>query len=368
MNIVMIDSMLRTPEKGVIPKAKSIKDSLLYNYTLSFHNLGHNVCLIAAKEYAPSEMEDYPFSVIFLESNLKWLFKPTEIPLHSHLFKYLLHNKDKIDLVISSEVFSLNSLIASLCINKKKLIIWQELAAHNNKFFKLPSLFWYNLVARVFFKDVLIVPRSERAYFFTKKYINHVSKEIVRNGVAVEKFTINTKKEEYVISVSQLIARKNIRSIIKKFYDFIKSSKQFSNYKLFVVGEGEELNNLVYFVNSLGINNSVVFCGQMNHNDLNNILGKAKCFLIDTLKDLAIMIVAESVATATPILSNTVIDNSLSINNYNIGIAKDEWTYLDLITIIDNNSKYIENCIKYRDKLSFDYYAKLMLSIFNKEK
>lgn len=368
MNIVIINSILRTAEKGVIPQCKSIKDSLLYNYALAFYNLGHNVSLIAAKEFMPSEPEKYPFSMIFLESNVKSLFKPDLIPLHLELFKYLLHNKDEIDLVVSSEVFQFNSLIAALCINKKKIIFWQEMSCHQRKFFRLPSLIWHNFIARIFLKDILVVSRSESSCFFIKKYFKNVSKEIIRNGVAIEKFTPNTKKEDYVISVSQLIARKNVSSIIKKFNDFIKSSNQFAHYKLFIVGDGDELNNLMSLVHELGINESVIFCGRMNHDDLNMILGKAKCFLIDTLKDLAILVVSESIAAATPILSNTVIDNSLFINAYNLGIAKEEWTYLDLITIINNNEEYVNNCVKYRDKLSFDYYAELMLEIFNARK
>lgn len=368
MNIVIINSILRTAEKGVIPQAKSIKDSLLYNYALAFHNLGHHVTLIAAKDYMPTEPEEYPYPILFLESSLKWLFKPDLIPLHLELFKYLLHNKNNIDLVISSEVFQLNSLIAALCVNKKKIVFWQEMSSHQKKFFRLPSLIWYSFIVRVFLKDIFVVARSERAYFFIKKYFKHVSKEIVRNGVTLEKFTANVKKEDYVISVSRLIARKNVNSIIRKFDKFIKSSKDFFHYKLLVVGEGEELNNLISLVDNLGIRDSVVFCGQMAHNDLNNTLGKAKCFLIDSVRDLAIMVVAESIATATPILSNTIIDNSLLINEYNLGVAKEDWTHLELITIINNNEEYVNNCAKYRDKLSFDYYAQLMLDAFNKEK
>lgn len=367
MNIVIINSILRTAEKGVIPQCKSIKDSLLYNYALAFHNLGHQVQLIAAKEYMPSEAEEYLYPVIFLDSNLKWIFKPDLIPLHLELFKYLQCNKNKIDLVICSEVFQLNSLIAALCINKKKIVFWQEMSCHQRKFFRLPSLIWHNFIAQLFLKDMLIVPRSERAYYFIKKYLNRTSETIVRQGVALEKFTANTKKEDYLISVSQLILRKNVDSIIKKFDEFIKCDEKFSHYKLLIVGKGDQLDNLILLVNQLNIKDSVIFCGHLTHNELNDILGKAKCLLMDTLRDLATLIVTESIVSGTPILSNTTIDNCFFINNNSLGIAKDDWNYLDIIKIIDNNDKYVENCINYRDKLSFDYCAELMLKVFNEE-
>ena len=368
MNIVIINSILRTAEKGVIPQCKSIKDSLLYNYSLAFHNLGHNVSLITANEYKPSETEKYEFSVAFHKSNLKWLFKPTLIPLHLELFTYLLCNRNKIDLVISSEVFSLNSLIAALCINKKKLIIWHELAIHNKKFFKLPSLIWYNLIARIFFKNILVIPRSEKAYFFIKKYLKRTTQTIVGHGISLEKFTVNTKKEDYLISVARLVSGKNISSIIKKFNDFIQSKEDFSHYKLLIAGGGDELNNLVSLVEQLDIKDSVVFCGALPHNKLNDFLGKSKCLLIDTLKDNVALIVSEAIATGTPILSNTVINNDYIINNNNLGIAKNDWDYLNIAEIIENNAEYVENCIKYRDKISFAHYAQLMLDIFNRGK
>lgn len=367
MKIIIINSILRTPEKGVIPQSKSIKDSVLYNYALAFHNLGHNVTLIAAEEYMPSELEKYPFEIIFLKSNIKWIFKPDLIPLHLSLFKYLLQNKSKIDLVIVSEVFQLSTLIAALCINKSKLIFWQEMSVHQKKFFRLPSLIWHNFVAPMFLRDILVVPRSERAYAFIKKYLKHTSKTIVRHGFSLEKFTANSKKEDYVISASQLIERKNVGSIIKKFNEFISSNERVSHYKLLIAGDGNQLDNLVLLTNQLGIKDSVIFCGRLNHNDLNNTLGKAKCLLIDTLMDLAILTVSESIAVGTPIVSNTVIDNCFFINDNSFGIAKDNWSHLDIMTVIDNNDEYVENCIKHRETLSFDYYAKLMLDVFKAE-
>lgn len=365
MNIVIINSVLRTAEKGVIPQAKSIKDSLLYNYALSFYNLGHDVTLIAAEEFIPTESEEYPFSVIFLKSNLKRIFKPDLLALHLDLFKYLSNNKAKIDLVISSEVFQLNSLIAALCIDKKKIIFWHEMAVHQKKFFRLPSLIWYNIIAQIFLRDILVVPRSERAYFFIKKYLKHVSETVVGHGISLEKFSVNNKKEDCLISISQLIPRKNINSIIRKFDEFIKSDKRFSHYKLLIAGGGDQLDTLMLLTNQLGIKDSVVFCGQLSHTELNNFLGKSKCLVMDTLKDNVVLVVSEAVATGTPVLSNTVIDNDYVINNNNLGISKADWTYLDIVNIIDNNEKYVENCINYRDKVSFDYFAKLMLEVFN---
>lgn len=368
MNIVIINSILRTAEKGVIPQSKSIKDSLVYNYALAFYNLGHNVCLIAAKEYMPSEPEEYLFEVIFLKSNFKWIFRPDLIALHLDLFKYLLHNKSKIDLVISSEVFQLNSLIAALCIDKKRIVFWHEMAVHQKKFFRLPSLIWYNFVAKIFLKDILVVPRSERAYFFIKKYLKYTSDTVVGHGISLEKFTVNSKKENYLISVARLVAGKNINSIIRKFDEFIKCDGKYWSYKLLIAGGGDQLDNLIFLTNQLGIKDSVIFCGQLSHNELNDVLGKSKCLLIDTLMDNVVLVVSEAIATGTPVLSNTVIDNDYVINNNNLGIAKENWNYLDIVDIIDNNDKYVENCIKYRDKVSFDYYAKLMLEVFNKEK
>lgn len=365
MKIVILNSILTTPEKGVIPVRNSIKDAMIYRFALAFHKLGHQVTLVAAKEYAPASFEEYPFEVIFFKSNFKCIFKPTRIPLHLALFKYLLQRRKDIDLVISSEVFAFNSLIAALLLNKN-LIIWHELALYNRLLYRLPALIWYHLVAKVFFSKTLIVGRSEAAKKFIKKHLLHVSEETVGHGIELADFAINTQKEDCLLAVSQLIPRKNVKSIILKFNDFIKTNASFAHYKLYVVGAGAQLQELQLLVHDLHLTNLVIFTGQINHQQLAKMLGQAKCLLMNSLADNSVLMVSEALAVATPILTNSVIDNSDVIIKYKAGIVKDNWDHFDIVEILNDNDRFINNCIASRSQVSCQYYAEAILTIFEK--
>ena len=63
MNILILNPILFTAEHNIIPKVKSIKDTMIYNMCLGFIQLGHNITLAAAEEYHPTESETYEFNV-----------------------------------------------------------------------------------------------------------------------------------------------------------------------------------------------------------------------------------------------------------------------------------------------------------------
>lgn len=97
-------------------------------------------------------------------------------------------------MLISSEVFSFQSLLAAR-ICPEKTIIWQELTDHQNKFHRLPSKIWHNVIVRLFMQRIAAVaPRSEPAYKFISKYMPQTVKQIVDHGINVDKFTYSEKK------------------------------------------------------------------------------------------------------------------------------------------------------------------------------
>lgn len=361
MNILIINSILYTSENKHIPRVKSIKDCMIYNFALGFVELGCNVSLIASRDYEPIEEENYDFEIIYLKSYLKSVFLPHVLPFHKDLYFYLKQNKNTFDLVISSEVFSINSFIASIIL-PQKLVIWQELCIHNKKFFKLPSLFWYNFIAPFFFKKVCVIPRSISAYKFVERYLCNVSNVVVEHGINPKKFVLSNHKNRQFIVVSQLIKRKRIDVIIDKFNAFIKKTK-YSDYKLFIVGRGSEELSLKQKVSEFEISENVFFKGFLSHKDLSPILSQSLALLVHTEKDLNMVSIPESIMSGTPIIMNTIPASSCYIQKNKLGIVKDNWNELDLIEIADNN-EYSLNCIKYRMFLSNIYSAKTIIDVF----
>ena len=58
MKVLILNSILFTAENNIIPKVKSIKDTMIYNLCVGFKNLGHEVTLAAAADYKPSVLEE----------------------------------------------------------------------------------------------------------------------------------------------------------------------------------------------------------------------------------------------------------------------------------------------------------------------
>ncbi len=363
MNILVLNSILFTPDKGVIPRVKSIKDTMIYTMCLGFKKLGHKVTLVAADEYRPIEEEDYDFEIIFFKSIYEKIFLPTVLPYSSDLNKFVKKNQHKYDMMLSSEVFAFPTLAASKAC-AKKTVAWQELAAHQRKFHRLPSKIWHNVVAPLFQKDIIVVPRSVAAYDFVRKYFKNTSSEIVDHGVNTDKFIASSEKNNQLVIISQLIRRKNVDLLIKKFAKLLQIEK-YRNYKLYIIGRGELEQELKDLTKKLGISNNVFFTGFITHMEMNQYVSKSKALLVHTAQDINMVSIPESIVSGTPILTNSVPTTAITISNNQLGIVKDNWDIEELAKIIDDNEYYVGNCIKYREKLTNTYCAQKIIDIFN---
>lgn len=348
MNILIVNPIVYTSETKNITRADSIKDTMIYDLCLAFTQLGHKVTLFAGEPFKPVKQENYPFTVIWAKCALKKVFLPNCLPYMPSLVTYIQKNKKNIDLIISSEVFSVNSLNAVLFANKK-VIIWHELAKHNAIFRELPSKIWYNLVAKLFMRNTTVVARSYQAKEFIEKYCKNTQNFVIDHGVNLDKFKASNKKDNYFVVCSQLIQRKRIDLILKEFSEYLNS---FDNTaKLYIIGDGELKDNLKSQCDDLKILDNVIFTGKIDHDKLLPYLSHAKALLIKTEKDNNMISIIESIAVGTPVLTTDVPLNSAYIKKYSLGIAKN-WDKNDLKEIVDNNANYVNNCLEYRKKLS----------------
>ncbi|MDD6728002.1 MAG: glycosyltransferase [Eubacteriales bacterium] len=357
MRVLIVNPILYTSETRDIKKVNTIKDTMIYDLCLGFMEKGVDVTLAAAGDFKPVCEEEYPFEVVWFKTRLKKIFPPNNLPFCPDLMKYV--EKHHFDLIITSEVFSLNSLMLSVKW-KDRLIVWHELGKHNKMMHQIPSKIWYNIVARLFFKDTEIVPRSKAAKDFISQFCNNVSDTIIDHGVNLEKFQYETEKENYFAISSQLIERKRIDKIISAFADYLNNVD--STCKLYIMGDGEEKDNLVALANNLGISDSVIFTGKLSHDKLVDILKKAMAMLVYTRKDNNMVSVVESIALATPVVTTSVPYNAEYIEKYNLGIVDDNWDF-NTLRKIANDKSYISNCLDYRSTLSTAAKAEKFIEI-----
>lgn len=364
MNILILNPILYTPEYhgGKVPKIATIKHTMIYNYCLGFMEQGHKVTLIASEEYKPTDDTSFQFDIIFLKNSVKEKIKkfPNGFPYLAGLYSYLKRNKDLFDVIISSENFTYNSLVAAIVCHEK-LIIWQEVGQHVPALHNIPSKVWHNTIARVFYRNVLVVPRSEIAQNFIKQYCPKVSVDIVDHGIDLDNFTFSADKQKYFVIVARLEWRKNIALTIDKFSRF---NKKYGGYKLYIAGGGDEYENLLSQINREGLQEQVILTGFLSKQQLATLISGASCSLIDTIEEYNMVSISETIACGTPVITNTVPYSSYLINKYELGIVKDNWNEDDLKIVLDNLELYVENCRDYRHKLSTNYSTEMMINIF----
>lgn len=346
MKVLIVNPIIYTSETAHIKRVPSIKDTMIYDLCLAFQAKGHEVTLVAGDVFRPTTTESYPFDVIWAKCVLTQICKPNVLPYCPEI-KQIIRDKDY-DLIISSEVFSLNSLmLATRCHDN--LTIWHELAKHNRLMHQIPSKVWYGLVARTFFRNTPIIARSEEAKTFISRFCHNVSAEIIDHGVNGEKFLPCREKEDYFIVSSQLIERKQIDRIITAFSRFVKDHPAF---KLYIFGEGDKEEALKAQTASLGLENKITFFGKVSHDELKEYLRRARALLVYTKQDNNMVSVVEAIACATPIITTSVPYNASYIKANGLGIVSDNWDENDLQALCEHQEQYIDACMAYRKNIS----------------
>lgn len=349
MRVLVINPIMYTSETKNVKKADSIKDTMMYDFCLAFHDMGHDVTLVGGEPFKPRYNEDYPFRVLWWKCTGQRLFMPHCLPYMPETHKYVKRHKDEFDLIISSEVFSINSLVAYRS-TPNKVIIWHELAKHNAILKKLPSKIWYGVIVRLFMRNVRVVARSIEARDFISRYCKNTEKKVIDHGVNLDKFHVCIEKGNSFVVCSQLIERKRIDGIIKKFAIYIR--KYSTDSILYIIGTGELEGKLKKLAADLGISEKVMFTGKLTHDELIPILARAKALLVNTIKDNNMVSIVESIAVGTPVVTTDVPLNSSYIKKYNLGIVKKEWNEEDLEDLTLGCNEYVKNCINYRYSLS----------------
>lgn len=360
-HVLIINPILYTSETDCIPRVQSIKDTMIYTLCLGFQRAGHQVTLIAAEDYRPVEKEEYAFPVVWMRTVWHGIFKPRCFPYMPGLRSYL-RKHGEYDCIISSEVFATWSYtVARIC--PEKSVVWHELAKHNNMMHRIPSRIWYRFVAGLLMRRITVVPRSEAAAGFIRQFLPEVSDTVIDHGVNIEKMVpagADEKKNQFAV-VSQLIGRKRIDRIIASFAAFRDHGH--GDYRLLIIGVGEQEEELRKQAELLCPEEAVVFCGRLTHEQLLPLVAQSKALLVATEKDNNMVSVVESIAVGTPVLTTSVPYNSYYIRRENLGIVQDDWNEDTLEQICDNNKMYTANCMLYREKLSNVYCAGKFISI-----
>jgi len=137
--------------------------------------------------------------------------------------------------------------------------------------------------------------------------------EIIPNGVDIEKFRrsddqtirelkeeLGIKEEKVILTVSRLVKKNGVDDLIKagQYLDF--------PFKIIVVGDGPDRDELEKLVSKLNLNNKVVFEGEVNHRDLVKYYSSADIFVRASLSEGLGISFLEAMAVSLPIIGTSV--------------------------------------------------------------
>jgi 1,2-diacylglycerol 3-alpha-glucosyltransferase len=360
MKLLIVNPVLYTCETSKVKRQDSIKDTMIFGLCQNFAKCGNDVTLYACDDFRPLFQDKCDFKIVYDKPFLKNIFHSNNFPVLLGLKKYL--KTHIFDCIICSEVFSYSTLICSRLF-PKKTIVWQELANYQKKFHQIPARIWYKHIFKKSFKNVLIVPRSERAKKFISQFSYKISDEIIDHGVDSSLFIPQKKKENQFIVVGQLIERKQVNKIINAFFDFCAKVNQ--SYVLKIAGEGILMESLVKQVNSSTFKNNVVFLGKITHDKLAVEIGKSKAMLVYTKQDDNMVSIPEALACATPVITTEVPFSSDYIKEEHLGISDANWDWATLKYLIDNFPFFLNSCLNMCEMFSYQTKVKQFNVIIN---
>ena len=194
---------------------------------------------------------------------------------------------------------------------------------------------------------------------YAKELIKKVYKRdciIIYPGIDKEKFypIAFSKKENYILTVSRLSKFKNVDILIKAYSKLKKS-----NFRLKIVGNGEELNNLRKLCQKLKIDSQVDFLTEVSDNEIVSIYQKSKLFILCSKNEPFGIAPIEAMACGTPVIADNSGGPKETILNGKTGLLIKNIDPVNLCHAIENIEENLKdfssNCsIHLSDKFNWD--------------
>lgn len=200
-----------------------------------------------------------------------------------------------------------------------------------------------------YFCDEMIACTSEAAtYMFGKEKKDRV--KILKDGILVEDYLynvekrkeirnrLNIEKDDIVLgNVGRLVEEKNQIFLIKVLEYILKKN---NNFKLVIVGDGEERKFLEKTVRSLNLNEKVKLLG--NRNDVPNILQAVDIFMFPSKYEGFGMAALEAQAAGLPTIISHTIPKDVKVTKLCYQ-CRDSWNILEWVQIIESVLPILES-------------------------
>lgn len=192
--------------------------------------------------------------------------------------------------------------------------------------------------------DFLACSEPAAEWMFTKKTLNSSRYRILHNGIApgVYKFSKekrNEKRKELGITKNVVLGHVGALKKVKnqeRILDIIKDIND-SNYKLLLIGDGEDKEKLVKKTKEFGIESQVLFLG--SRTDVADLLQAIDVIVFPSFFEGIPMALIEAQATGIPVVASDTINKAIKINSNIrfVSLEEDNRIWIEAIKEVQNN-------------------------------
>jgi glycosyltransferase involved in cell wall biosynthesis len=130
-------------------------------------------------------------------------------------------------------------------------------------------------------------------------------------------------------------------------------------FRCYLVGSGEELDNLKRLIESFSLQNDVILTGQLEDGDVTYLLQKVDCAVIPSRSESIPMIMLEAVTAKKPLILTSVGDMGFLAQKYKLGyiIPSEDYDKLAeaLVSMSDSNMR-----VSFYDKARYEALASIL--------
>ena len=232
--------------------------------------------------------------------------------------------------------------------------------------------------------DELIVPTEKTKNLFKEKYKVKRDVHVIPTGIDVSRFyNENINKDEVlelkkelgikprnfnILYVGRIAKEKNIEFLIENFKNVLKKVRF---CKMYIVGDGPDIKDLIELTNKNKLDDKIVFVGKVPWEDVPKYYAACDVFVTASTSETQGLTVLEAMAASKPVVAIKDESFELVIDNGKDGLLfKNEKEYVECIYKLYKDKKfYNEIKVAARKKsnlYSSDMYAKNVLKIYKK--